>query len=87
MPLRQYTIGAGLSCDMVIANDEYVSTRHAVIYNTADGRVWVEDLGSTNGTWLYRGPAVGIGEKITCPTEVHPGDTLRVGRTTLPIHA
>jgi pSer/pThr/pTyr-binding forkhead associated (FHA) protein len=41
------------------------------------GKQWiVEDLGSTNGTWIDR-------ERVTVPTVLPPGVALRIGRTSL----
>ena len=56
-------------------DDDYVSTRHARI--AASGDQWyVEDLGSTNGTYL--GP-----HRLTQPTAIQLGSQVRVGKTTL----
>jgi len=56
-------------------DDDYVSTRHARV--AASGDEWfVEDLGSTNGT--YVGPV-----RITGPTTIAPGIQVRVGKTIL----
>ena len=48
-----------------------VSSFHCRLFRRTDGRLWVRDLGSTNGTWLDGG-------RIT-EAEVAPGSTLRVG--------
>ena len=45
-------IGRGRHCDLVIDSAK-VSREHAVIRREADGW-WIEDLGSSNGTWLDR---------------------------------
>jgi pSer/pThr/pTyr-binding forkhead associated (FHA) protein len=42
---------AGFECDVALAGDDWVSHRHARIF-LADGKWWIEDLGSTNGTYL-----------------------------------
>jgi pSer/pThr/pTyr-binding forkhead associated (FHA) protein len=43
--------------------------------------VWfVEDMGSTNGTFLNK-------ERVTAPTEVKTGDRVMVGKTTLELRA
>lgn len=64
----------GRSADaQLILEDDYVSTRHARVYRTPDGYV-VEDLGSTNGTYLNN-------TRITAPTPFTTADTLRIGRT------
>jgi FHA domain len=54
-----------------------VSRRHAVLRRSG-GSVVVEDLDSTNGTFVN-------GERIRGPIKVGPGDQVRVGRTTLEI--
>ncbi|UER55538.1 FHA domain-containing protein [Kineosporiaceae bacterium SCSIO 59966] len=67
-------IGRAPECTLVLT-DEYASGRHARLF-PRDGRWWVEDLGSTNGTRLGRSP-------VTAPTPVEPGQQLRIGRTVL----
>src|SRR5207244_1159607 len=47
----QLTIGRGNQNDIAISTDEYASARHARFEPRQDG-VWVQDLGSTNGTYL-----------------------------------
>jgi len=56
-------------------DDDYVSTRHARIVSSG-GQWFVEDLGSTNGT--YVGP-----RRITQPTAIGPGSQVRIGKTVL----
>jgi pSer/pThr/pTyr-binding forkhead associated (FHA) protein len=72
----QITIGRAPDSTLVI-DDDYASSRHARIY-PAEGAWVVEDLGSTNGTWIDR-------TRITAPTVLPVGAPLRVGRTTLQI--
>lgn len=72
----QITIGRAPDSTLVI-DDDYASSRHARIY-PAEGAWVVEDLGSTNGTWIDR-------TRITAPTVLTVGAPLRVGRTTLQI--
>lgn len=67
-------IGRAPSCTLVL-DDDYSSQRHARLYEHA-GQWFVEDLGSTNGTFVGR-------ERITEPTAVGPGSQLRVGQSTL----
>lgn len=65
-------IGRSSDCQLIL-DDDFVSTRHARIYR--DGaRYLVEDLGSTNGTYMND-------ERITVPTPFTLSDTLRIGRT------
>jgi pSer/pThr/pTyr-binding forkhead associated (FHA) protein len=63
--------GSGIRLD----GDDFASSRHASIEPRADG-VWVEDLGSTNGTFVN-------GERITARTLVRAGDAVRIGQTEL----
>lgn len=63
-------------------NDEYASPRHARVWRDEHSQAWVEDLGSTNGTWLTR-PRLGA-VRVYGPTKLFPGDEIRVGRTTVP---
>ena len=55
--------------------DEFASARHARIDPRPDG-VWVEDLGSTNGTFVN-------GDRVDSKRLLQPGDVLRVGETEL----
>ena len=71
----QVTIGRGLRNDIAIASDEYASARHARFEPRQDG-VWVQDLGSTNGTYLN-------GTRLEQPRRLTPGDVIRVGETDL----
>ena len=69
------TLGRAGANDLVLDSDEFASTRHARVEPRADG-VWIEDLGSTNGTYVN-------GTKLTRPRRLAPGDVLRVGETEL----
>ena len=75
----QLTIGRGLRNDIAIAADEYASARHARFEPRQDG-VWVQDLGSTNGTYLN-------GARLEQPRRLTPGDIIRVGETDLRFEA
>ena len=67
-------IGRGNDCTLVL-DDEYASTRHVRI--TPQGEGWVvEDLQSTNGTYLGR-------ERLSTPVPFEAGVPLRIGRTVL----
>ena len=70
----QVTLGRAPDSTLVI-DDDYASSRHARLYPGEEGWI-VEDLGSTNGTWIDR-------TRITSPTVLPPGVPLRIGRTTL----
>lgn len=68
----QLRIGRSADCQLIL-DDDYVSTRHARIYRTPTGYL-VEDLGSTNGTYLNN-------ERLGAPTPFTLSDTVRIGRT------
>jgi pSer/pThr/pTyr-binding forkhead associated (FHA) protein len=71
------TIGRAVECDIVIASKS-VSRQHTRIHR--DGRRWfVDDLGSTNGTWLN-------GERLTGSLPLLDGDSLKVGDVTFIFH-
>jgi pSer/pThr/pTyr-binding forkhead associated (FHA) protein len=75
-PLSSQPILIGRGTDAAIRlDDDYVSTRHARV--ASNGEQWfVEDLGSTNGTYLGQ-------QRVTAPTPVAPGTAIRVGKTVL----
>jgi hypothetical protein len=68
-------VGRGSGNDVNLARDEYASSNHARVEPRRDG-VWVEDVGSTNGTYLN-------GTRLTHAKRLTPGDVLRVGETEL----
>ena len=59
--------------DIVLGGDTAASRLHAQV-SLEDGRVYVEDLGSTNGTWVNQHR---VGRRV----ELHRGDWLQVGET------
>ena len=70
------TIGRGPDVDIPL-EDTYASTHHARI--SQRNEAWmVEDLGSTNGTYLNQ-------RKVTVPTQLSPGDRIRIGNTYLEV--
>jgi pSer/pThr/pTyr-binding forkhead associated (FHA) protein len=69
------TLGRSEENDLVLDTDEFASVNHARIEPRRDG-VWLEDLDSTNGTFLN-------GVKLTRPRKLTPGDVIRVGETDL----
>jgi len=71
---QQITIGRANDATLVL-HDDYASTRHARLF-PQDGQWIVEDLGSTNGTYLDR-------QKVTQPTPVPVGVPIRIGKTVL----
>jgi FHA domain len=56
-------------------DDTYVSSSHARLF-PRNGSWYVEDLGSTNGTYLNQ-------QRVASSSEVHPGDQLKIGKTVL----
>jgi predicted component of type VI protein secretion system len=48
----RFVIGRGRHCDLVVDSAK-VSREHAAIRREDDGW-WIEDLGSSNGTWFRR---------------------------------
>ena len=69
------TIGRAANNDVAVADDEYASSRHARFEPRRDG-VWVEDIGSTNGTFVN-------GIRLTRERKLTPGDVVRIGETDL----
>ena len=69
------TVGRGGPNDVQLVGDEYASAKHLRIEPRMDG-VWVEDIGSTNGTYVN-------GARIDRPRRLTPGDVVRVGETDL----
>src|SRR5438309_559567 len=49
----ELTVGRAAGCQVSLAGDTYVSQLHARVFRK-DGQLYVEDLGSTNGTYLNR---------------------------------
>jgi pSer/pThr/pTyr-binding forkhead associated (FHA) protein len=68
----ELTLGRAAGCGVKV-DDAYTSSLHARLYRQ-DGTLWVEDLGSTNGTWVNA-------ERILSPTRLGKGDLLQVGGT------
>jgi pSer/pThr/pTyr-binding forkhead associated (FHA) protein len=68
------TIGRANDATIVVS-DDYASSRHARIF-AQDGQWIVEDLGSTNGTYLGR-------TKVSQPMPVPPGVPIRIGKTVI----
>jgi Inner membrane component of T3SS, cytoplasmic domain len=69
------TLGRAGQNDLVLGGDEFASARHARIEVRGDG-VWVQDLDSTNGTYVN-------GSRVAGAQRLDTGDVLRVGETDL----
>ncbi len=68
------SMGRESECDIQI-RDVGISRKHAQIFKTPDGEIYVEDLGSTNGTYIN-------GEQIV-KKPLNDGDRIQLGRTTI----
>ena len=75
---EEVTVGRGGGCGVAL-NDRMVSQLHARIFRS-NGQLFVEDLGSTNGTLLN-------GQKVSAslPSAIRKGDRLQVGKTVLEV--
>jgi pSer/pThr/pTyr-binding forkhead associated (FHA) protein len=67
------SVGRGDDNDLPIAGDDYVSAHHARFAPRRDG-VYVEDAGSTNGTFVN-------GIRLTSDRRLAPGDLVKIGET------
>jgi hypothetical protein len=68
-------LGRGSGNDVNLSRDEYASSKHARVEPRRDG-VWLEDVGSTNGTYLN-------GIRLTSAKKLAAGDVMRIGETEL----
>lgn len=72
LPTTGLTIGRSSGAGLQVS-DDYTSTNHARV-SQQSGRWFVEDLGSTNGTFLG-------GKRVQAASEITPGATVRIGTT------
>ena len=72
-------VGRGAENAIRLDGDTTVSSRHATLDSRADG-LWVEDAGSTNGTFVNGAP-------VTSRRLLQPGDVVRIGHTDLLVEA
>ena len=73
----EMTVGRAPGCGVVLADDTYVSQLHARIY-AQNGEIFVEDLGSTNGTYVNR-------QRLSGSTKLRKGDRLQIGTTVMEV--
>jgi len=69
----ELTIGRSPGCGVAMSEDIYTSTLHARLFRRND-QLWVEDLGSTNGTFVNS-------EQIKQAMRLGKGDLLQIGST------
>jgi hypothetical protein len=69
----ELTVGRSPGCGVSMPDDVYTSTLHARLFRHNE-QLWVEDLGSTNGTFVNS-------ERITQASRLGKGDLLQVGST------
>ncbi|MDQ2825693.1 MAG: FHA domain-containing protein [Actinomycetota bacterium] len=70
----ELTVGRAGGCQITL-DDTYVSQLHARVFRR-EGQLYVEDLGSTNGSYLNR-------KKLTAPVAIRKGDRLQIGKTVM----
>ena len=70
----ELTVGRAAGCQVTL-DDTFASQLHARVFSR-EGQLLVEDLGSTNGTYLNR-------QKVQGPQVMRRGDRLQVGNTVL----
>ncbi|HLX89629.1 MAG TPA: FHA domain-containing protein [Acidimicrobiales bacterium] len=68
----ELTVGRAAGCGVRV-EDAYTSNIHARLFRR-ERELWVEDLGSTNGTWVNA-------ERVTNAVRLNRGDLLQVGGT------
>ena len=73
----EITLGRGGGCTVPLGFDTFVSQVHARAFDR-DGALWVEDLGSRNGTFVN-------GEQVHEPTKLTKGARVQVGETVLEV--
>ncbi|MGH9206334.1 MAG: FHA domain-containing protein [Acidimicrobiales bacterium] len=73
----ELTVGRAAGCGVSLDADNFASKLHARVFRE-DGRLWIEDLGSTNGTYVNA-------ERIVVPVLLKKGDRLQVGQTVLEV--
>ena len=71
---RRLVVGRDEGCDLVLEEDEKVSRRHCAFSPNPDGTLTVEDMGSSNGTFV-------AGERLAAPAVLRGGEEVRVGST------
>ena len=73
----ELTLGRAMGCGVALPDDTFVSQLHARVFRH-NGSLYVEDLGSTNGTFLNR-------KQLSAAAALRKGDRLQVGKTILEV--
>jgi len=73
----EVTVGRSPGCAVPLDDDTFASSIHARVFRRS-GELWIEDLGSTNGTWLNE-------ERLDVPARLRRGDRVKVGSTILEV--
>jgi pSer/pThr/pTyr-binding forkhead associated (FHA) protein len=71
---KELVIGRSTEGFGALKGDPEISRRHAQISRTDEGRLYISDLGSTNGTFVN-------GEQVTREVELRDLDQVRIGDT------
>jgi hypothetical protein len=74
---REATMGRGGGCAISLPSDTFASQVHARAHDR-DGNLWIEDVGSTNGTIVN-------GKRIDHPVKLRKGDRVKIGETTFEV--
>ncbi|MGO9332754.1 MAG: FHA domain-containing protein [Acidimicrobiales bacterium] len=73
----EVTVGRSPGCAVPLDDDTFASSIHARVFRRS-GELWLEDLGSTNGTWVND-------ERLDSPVRLRRGDRVKVGSTVLEV--
>lgn len=74
---EEVTMGRSPGCAVYLEDDTFASSAHARVYRL-NGELWLEDLRSTNGTFLNN-------EQLEQPARIQRGDRIKVGSTILEV--
>jgi pSer/pThr/pTyr-binding forkhead associated (FHA) protein len=74
---EEVTVGRSPGCAVSLEDDTFASSVHARVFRR-NGELWLEDLGSTNGTWLNNDRVAGL-------ERLQRGDRVKVGSTILEV--
>ncbi|MGA2210439.1 MAG: FHA domain-containing protein [Acidimicrobiales bacterium] len=74
---EEVTVGRSPGCAVALEDDTFASSIHARVFRR-NGEFWLEDLGSTNGTWLNDSKVDGL-------ERLQRGDRVKIGSTLLEV--